>query len=78
MKPRPEDYIEKNGKMIPNLSKSRNRKKPTVESTKMAQKVFINDLENLGILYLEKNVNVESKYYIKDGKDCVNQSQVLN
>ena len=52
MKPRTEDYIEKNGKMIPNLSKSRNRKKPTVESTQMAQKVFINDVQNFGILYL--------------------------
>ena len=66
MIPRPEDYIEKNGKMIPNLSKSRNRKKPTVESTQLALKVFLNDKYNLGILYLEKNVTEGSKYYVKD------------
>lgn len=43
MIPRPEDYIEKNGRMHPNLSKSRNRKTPTVDSTQVAIKDYLND-----------------------------------
>lgn len=62
MIPRPEDYIEINGRMHPNLSKSRNRQTPTVNSTQIAIKDYLND-RKIGEMILDKHVTNESKYY---------------
>ena len=35
MMPGPGDFVERNGKSYPNLSKNRNRQKPTVLQTKI-------------------------------------------
>lgn len=34
--PGPQDYVQRDSKMHPNLSKNKNRQHPTVESTKIA------------------------------------------
>lgn len=56
MIPRPEDYVEKNGKKHPNLSKSRNRQRPTVESTQIAIKDYLNDRKLNYEMILDKQV----------------------
>lgn len=35
MMPCPEDFVEKNGKLYPNLSKNKNRLKPTMKKIKV-------------------------------------------